>query len=151
MKFEKAFLIILISLVLLISHQKHSEKLELKQVQKVSYYNLTDSEKLELQKIAIAEANGEGVIGMAYVIQTVINRKESDVFPNTIEGVIYAPGQFTNCSNVKPTKESAVALFLFDKIENKGQLYFENVSCSNTWASNNKQVCFIYNNHRFYM
>jgi len=116
----------------------------------------TEREILLLNKIAVAEANTEGVEGMSYVIQTILNRVESDLFPNTIEEVIYQSGQFSTVGNgalekAEPNAESQEALEKVNDFENRGQLFFESVSCENTWAAKNRHGLFTYNNHRFYI
>lgn len=121
-----------------------------------SYYTFTDSERLALQKIALAEARGEGVEGMVYVMQTVINRMEHEKFPNTITEVIEQKNQFSTYKsgkyeNMEINTDSEKALELLETMENKGQLFFENINCKDTWASNNRQECFVYDNHRFYL
>lgn len=52
-----------------------------------------DSERL--MKIAMAEAESEGVEGKALVMLVVLNRVWSDDFPDTIEEVIFQPRQFS--------------------------------------------------------
>lgn len=47
-----------------------------------------------LMRIAQAEAGNQGVKGMELVMAVVLNRKESEDFPDTIEEVIYQPHQF---------------------------------------------------------
>ena len=44
-----------------------------------------------LARIAMAEAEGEDVDGKALVILTVLNRVNSNEFPDTIHDVIYQP------------------------------------------------------------
>lgn len=116
----------------------------------------TDQEILILNKIAIAEARTEGVEGMAYVMQAVLNRVASDKFPDTIEGVVFQPGQFSTITNgaydkAQPNEESKEALENIQEYENKGQLFFESVSCEGTWAAKHREVIFIYRKHRFYI
>lgn len=115
----------------------------------------TEQESLVLQKIAIAEAQSEGIGGMAFVMQTILNRVESDKFPNTIYDVISQQGQFTTFSNgmyenAQPTENSKKALELLNLLQNKGQLYFE-VTSNDSWQSNNLTYVFTYCNHTFYM
>ena len=115
----------------------------------------TEQESLVLQKIAIAEAQSEGIGGMAFVMQTVLNRVESPNFPDTIYDVISEPGQFTTFSNgmyenAQPTENSKKALELLNLIQNRGQLYFE-VTSNDSWQSNNLTYIFTYCNHTFYM
>ena len=58
-----------------------------------------DYETYELHKIAMAEAEGEGVEGKAHVMMVVLNRVADDRFPDTIHDVIFQKNQFTPISN----------------------------------------------------
>ena len=124
-------------------------------------YFLTEEEKIMLQKIALAEAEGEGPAGMVYVMLTVINRKESDDFPDSIEEVIFQhKGENYQFSTVKeggryysaePNESSKEALMLIDEFVNQGMLYFENPrGKESTWHSRNLTYLFEYKNHVFY-
>ena len=114
----------------------------------------TEQESLVLQKIAVAEAGIEGIGGMAFVMQTVINRMESEDFPDTIYDVVSEPGQFSTFSNgsyekAEPTENSMKALELLKVLENQGQLYFE-ITSEDSWQSRNLHRLFTYSNHTFY-
>lgn len=69
---------------------------------------VTDEEWECLYRVARSEAGGEGVAddriedikeGQKNVVYTVLNRVHSDSFPDTIEEVVKAPGQFSVVSN----------------------------------------------------
>ena len=47
-----------------------------------------------LLRIAMAEAEGEGTEGKALVMNVILNRVESEEFPDSIEAVVFQPGQF---------------------------------------------------------
>lgn len=86
---------------------------------KMQNYEFTDEELAEmayyeeLDEFAcavFAEAGNQGLEGMALVADVILNRKDSDEFPNTLHEVIYQPGQFEIVSNgsidrVSPTEE----------------------------------------------
>lgn len=59
----------------------------------------TDSEIKLIAWVTVAEAEGESEFGKRLVIDTVLNRVESDGFPDTVEEVIYQPNQFTSMWN----------------------------------------------------
>lgn len=59
----------------------------------------TDSEIELIALVTIAEAEGESELGKRLVIDTVLNRVESEGFPDTVEEVIYQPHQFTSMWN----------------------------------------------------
>lgn len=70
-----------------------------------------------LCKIAMAEAESEGVKGKALVMLVVLNRVWSDEFPDTIEEVIFQKNQFSPVANgrydaVEPDEECYEALKL---------------------------------------
>ena len=52
-----------------------------------------------LALVTMAEAEGESEEGKRMVIDTILNRVDSERFDNTISEVIYAPNQFTSMQN----------------------------------------------------
>lgn len=52
-----------------------------------------------LAQLTMAEAEGEEELGKRLVIDTVLNRIESEDFPNDLEGVIFQPKAFTCIKN----------------------------------------------------
>lgn len=54
--------------------------------------------------VTLAEAEGECEEGKRLVIDTVLNRIESEHFPNTVEEVIYQPYQFSSMWNDRYTR-----------------------------------------------
>ena len=89
-----------------------------------------------LCKIAMAEAESEGVKGKALVMLVVLNRVWSDEFPDTVE----------------PDEECYEALKLIQVDhwnESQDALYFESKSDSK-WHSENLEFLFKYGKHYFY-
>ncbi|GIO67863.1 cell wall hydrolase [Paenibacillus sp. JTLBN-2024] len=73
-------------------------------------YNVTAEDVLLLQKIVMAEAEGEPYQGKIAVANVVLNRLRSANFPNTIKKVIYQKHQFSPVANgrfdrVKPNRD----------------------------------------------
>jgi N-acetylmuramoyl-L-alanine amidase len=107
----------------------------------------TEKEKYMLAKIAMAEAEGCGIKAKELVIHTVLSRIESDMFPNTVEEVIFQKNQFTPISDgrwnkVEPNEECWQALEnVLSSSESKDILFFE--SCKgDSWHNKNlKLVC----------
>jgi N-acetylmuramoyl-L-alanine amidase len=107
----------------------------------------TEKEKYMLAKIAMAEAEGCGIKAKELVIRTVLSRIESDMFPNTVEEVIFQKNQFTPISDgrwnkVEPNEECWQALEnVLSSSESKDILFFE--SCKgDSWHNKNlKLVC----------
>ena len=114
---------------------------------------IKQSEILPLQKIAIAEAGSAGIETMAYVMQTIINRKLSNEFPDDVEEIIKQEGQFSTYpkkyNNAVPNMESEQAFLLMQTMENKGQLYFENTK-PGSWQSTHKELVLEYGKLSFY-
>lgn len=111
-----------------------------------------------LCRIAMAEAEGEGVKGKALVMMVVLNRAWSDGFPDSIEDVIYQQNQFTpvwtgRFDAVEPDEGCREALKMIEEgwDESQGATYFENTyGQTDTWHSRNLQTLFTYGNHTFY-
>lgn len=117
-----------------------------------------DAEDTErLMRIAMAEAEGESTVGKALVMLVVLNRVWSDEFPNTIEEVIFQPGQFSvteEGGRYYTTEPDDGCWEAFNLVnagwdESQGALYFE--SCkSDSWHSRNLEYLFQEGNHKFY-
>ena len=111
-----------------------------------------------LEKIAMAEAEGEDTEGKALVILVVLNRVWSDEFPDTIEGVITQTDAFTSYENgrydrVEPSEDCHDALELVQVKhwdESEGATYFERTSTEETWHNQTLKKLFTHGNHTFY-
>lgn len=119
-------------------------------------YVFSEREKYLLQKLAMAEAEGEDTEGKALVMRVVLNRVKSDMFPNDIESVIYEKKQFSPIANgrfqrVEPDADclSALNMVIDGWDKSKGALYFESASDS-TWHRENLKKLFVHGNHIFY-
>lgn len=115
-------------------------------------------ESYELCKIAMAEAEGEGLEGKAHVMMVVLNRVADDRFPDTIHDVIFQPNQFSPIGNgrydrVEPDSEcwEALDMIMTNKWdESQGALYFESHKDPDNWHSQNLEYLFTHGGHRFY-
>lgn len=54
--------------------------------------------------VTMAEAEGEPEEGKRLVIDTILNRVDSNEFPNTVYDVVYQPNQFTSMKNGRVDK-----------------------------------------------
>lgn len=106
-----------------------------------------------LAKIAMAEAEGEGVEGKAMVIMVVLNRVWAEGFPDSIEDVIFDYSeekdiyQFSQVApggrwwTTEPDEEcyEALRIIMVEKWdESEGALYFEDTyNGEDTWHSEN--------------
>jgi hypothetical protein len=120
-------------------------------------FDVSAGESEMLARIAMAEAGTEDIQGKALVMLVVLNRVESNLFPDTIEQVIKSSGQFSAYENgwfysLEPTDEcyEALIMILNGWDESMGALYFERTSSQPTWHSSNLKQLFIYGNHTFY-
>lgn len=113
-----------------------------------------------LAKIIHAEAQGEPFSGKVAVGEVVLNRVESDEFPDTIYGVIFDTTygvQFTPTVNgairAEPGEESIVAakLALDGARTGEGLLYFLNPKTAvSTWIPTSRPYAMTIGNHAFY-
>lgn len=94
-------------------------------------YDLSAEELLLLQKIVMAEAEGEPYEGKVAVANVVLNRLRSANFPDTITDVIYQKHQFSPVANgrlkrVQPNEETikSVNAALHGQKEVKDDTYF---------------------------
>lgn len=95
------------------------------EVEDESFLNLTFEEMDLLEQIAYAEARGEGVEGMALVMNVVINRHEKTGM--SIHDVIYKPHQFYTAGmtpNVSDECHEALVLVMDGYDESQGALFF---------------------------
>lgn len=70
--------------------------LEIKEIEKPRFTNV----EIDLMAlVTMAEAEGEPEYGKRLVIDTILNRVDSEHFPDTIKEVIYQPHQFTSMHN----------------------------------------------------
>ncbi|MDF1510504.1 cell wall hydrolase [Robertmurraya sp. DFI.2.37] len=102
--------------------------------------SVTSSEKDLLARLVEAEAKGEPYAGKVAVATVVLNRVDSSLFPNTVNGVVYQSSQFTPVSNGQINKAAsadsmkAVNEALAFRGQGSGSLYFYNpAKTTNTW------------------
>jgi len=109
------------------------------------FVNLSFEEMDLLESIAMAEARGEGTLGMAYVMRVVINRSIKD--GKNIKEVIYAPGQFyTEGMGLEPSEEchEALAMIMDGWDESQGAIFFNKYG-----YRSGREALFQYGHHYF--
>lgn len=123
----------------------------------VAGLDYTDEESQMLLKLAMAEAEDQGVTGKALVMNVVKNRLDSEEFPNTIEEVIFQPYQFTPVLDGRydaavPDEEcyEALEMVLNYWDASNGALYFEADWNESPWHKDNLTMLFTYKNMTFY-
>ncbi len=114
-----------------------------------------------LSRIIEAESSGEPFNGKIAIGNVILNRVESEDFPNTIYGVIFDNNygiQFQPVANNSiyntPSRDSVIASTLAIRNTNVAgeSLYFLNPKkASNFWIINNRTYHTTINNHDFYL
>lgn len=133
------------------------QKLEVEYVGQ-PYFDFSVEESYLLRKIAMAEAEGEGTFVKALVMKTIINRVESEEFPNSIESVIFQHKQFSPLEDgrweqVEPNGECWEAFYYLlnsDYDFSNGALYFDGISSSGNWHDWHLQFLFQHGDMKFY-
>lgn len=138
------------------------ESVATSQAEDVAGLTFTDEESQMLMKLAMAEAENQGTVGKALVMNVVHNRVLSDEFPNTIEEVIFEPvteeyHQFSVIDDGRydaavPDEECYEALEMVTSYwdGSNGALYFEAYYNTNNWHREHLTKLFQYEDIIFY-
>lgn len=123
--------------------------------------NYTKDELFWMTKIINAESAGEPLVGKIAVGNVILNRVESQDFPNSVYGVIFDKKygvQFEPIINGSIYNEHTLECVIASKKAFSGEnyvgnsLYFLNpTKASNTWIPNNREFLVSINNHDFYL
>lgn len=107
----------------------------------------TKEEKHMLAKLVHGEARGETFEGKVAVASVVLNRLESDKFPNTISGIIFESGAFTAVADkqyyLKPNGDAhrAVDYAIRGWDPSEGALfYFNPKTATSDWIWSREQI-----------
>ena len=109
-----------------------------------------------LSRAIYSESGNQPMKGRIAVGTVILNRVASDAFPNTIQEVIFAPGQFSPVANGTiyrdPDERSVIAakLCLDGVREAEGCLYF-NVTSMRSWADQSRTYYCTIGGHNFYL
>lgn len=110
-----------------------------------------------LLKIVEAEAGGEDIIGKIMVANVILNRVNSDRFPNNVTDVVYQKSQFSpisdgriNTVSISQETLEAVERALNGEDHSNGAYYFRSVRCNSTWFDNKLTRVTEHGNHIFY-
>jgi N-acetylmuramoyl-L-alanine amidase len=117
-------------------------------------FALETKEKDLLARLVEAEAKGEVYAGKVAVAKVVLNRVESEQFPDTVTEVIKQPRQFTPVSNgsiTKPASKESIKAVEEAVIteETKGSLFFYNPKIATSRWLDSKETTTIIGNHVF--
>ena len=122
---------------------------------------LSESDYDTLLRIVQAESGGCDIIGKILVANVILNRVDSDEFPNSIHGVVYQKYQFSpvidgsinRCKVTDETRE-AVERALNGEDPSEGALYFMNRSKSAPknvrWFDTKLSFLFKHGEHEFF-
>lgn len=80
------------------------EHIEVRTITKNNTMNISEEDINLLALVTMAEAEGETELGKRLVISTILNRVDSEYFPDTVKDVIYQPNAFTSMSNGRSDK-----------------------------------------------
>lgn len=100
--------------------------------------------------LTMAEAEDECELGKRLVIDTVLNRVDSENFPGTIDDVIFEPGQFPPMANGRAEMcyaDEDICILVREEIENRTNsecVYFQ-TDCYPSWG----KPLFVVQNHYF--
>ncbi len=117
--------------------------------------DLTYEDAQILMKIAVLEDHTDEV-SQAYIMTIVLNRLNSEDFPNSIRQVIEQEGQFLKLSDsrykkAEPDVNSHIALALVESGQIKTDyLFYEALIVKNSWASRHRGKPDEYGGSRFY-
>ena len=120
-------------------------------------YELTETEEALLKRIAMAEAEGESTECKACIMLVVLNRVQSDSFPDTVDGVLTAAGQFDPVETggiwcKEPSEGCVEALDLIQSgwDESQGATYFKATALGYSWHDSALTTLFSMDNTTFY-
>lgn len=110
--------------------------------------NLFSEEDIRLMAMAVyGEARGEPYIGQVAVAAVILNRLQSEHFPNTVAGVIFEPGAFTAVSDgqfwLEPDETAYRAVY--DAINgwdptSNALFYFNPETATSSWIWSRPQI-----------
>lgn len=134
-------------------------------IEKKAKYTLAKEDYEVLLRIVEAEAGGEDITGKMLVAGVVMNRVESNKFPDTVKEVVFqrengvaqfspiSDGRYEKVSVSEETKE-AVDKVLYGEDITKGALYFASRKYADPekmkWFDNSLTLLFSYGGHEFF-
>lgn len=115
----------------------------------------TDTEVNLLARLVRAEAQGESFAGKVAVAEVVLNRVESDDFPDSIGAVIYQSGQFSPVSNgsINKAPDEASIKAVEQALQGSNTvgkaLFFYNYKTATSRWLDSRQTVTVIGNHTF--
>lgn len=121
--------------------------------------NLSEREVRLLERLVMAEAGGESLVGQIAVANVVLNRMQSSLFPDTLTEVVFQDGQFTpamlgTLSQAVPTERVRFAVrsaLRGVRAVDRRVLFFLNPrTATSRWIIRNRTFSERIENHDFY-
>ena len=109
-----------------------------------------------LSRAIYAESGNQPMKGRLAVGTVILNRVANSQFPNTVEEVVFQPGQFSPVSNGTiyrdPDEDSVVAAKLcLDGVREAGDCLYFNVTSLRSWADQARTYYCTIGGHKFYL
>ncbi len=128
-------------------------EIECKPIHHLPSYILTEEDEDLLLRVGVCEAGETDPEGIANCMQVVLNRFDSENFPNTISGVVYQKNQFSSTNKLANANITDAAYEALDAVKNgeykdNEALYFESLD-GMVWIDTH-QFLFSYGGHDFY-
>jgi N-acetylmuramoyl-L-alanine amidase len=140
-----------------VQENEETQDLVLKQVGLVATAGTYDADDLYwLSRAIFAESGNQPMAGRIAVGTVILNRVADESFPDTVEDVIFAPGQFSPVSNGtiyrEPDETSVIAAKLcLDGVREAGDSLYFNVTTLRSWASQSRSYVCTIGGHSFYL
>ena len=111
-----------------------------------------DPEAVDLLARVIRHECGRGsTLGQIAVGNVILNRVGHPSFPDSLEEVIYQPGQFTGATSIEPDAESIIAAKLcIEGASVVGNACWFSQAGHSSWASRNKSLVTVLGGNAFY-
>lgn len=116
---------------------------------------LSQEDAWKMMKIAECEDNTDS-LSQAYIMTIVLNRLDSEDFPNDIDEILAQENQFSSYSDgryakAEPNVDSHYALYLVESGQVRTDyLFFEASTLEDSWQSNNREYACTYGGTTFY-
>lgn len=129
------------------------DEIECEPIRHLPSYILTEEDEDLLLRVGVCEAGETDPESIANCMQVVLNRFDSDIFPNTISGVVYQNKQFSSTRKLAKANITDAAYEALEAVKNgeykdNEALYFESMS-GKVWSKSH-QYLFSYGGHDFY-
>ena len=128
--------------------EENARRKRMLEIRKYCGVNITDSDRVILEKIVQAEAGNQDHQGKLLVANVILNRVKNEKFPSTIREVVFAPRQFSPIADVSYAKACA------SQDTKKGALYFMDRRYADggnvSWFDRSLTRLFQHQGHEFY-